>query len=154
MSYVQRRRRALPAGLAAGLLCAVLALVLLSACSESLPAPPTGPIPSEAWIEVPYPPPPARVETVPPPPQGGSREVWLDGQWDWVGDAWRWAAGAWMTPPANAYFTPWQTVRGSDGRLFFAPAAWRGKDGRPLDVGAGRDACPGAPAPQAGEVAR
>jgi hypothetical protein len=125
---------------------ASVSLALMLGCSASLPFPPTGPIPAGGLIEVPYPPPPARVETI--PPQKGSRDVWIDGQWEWAGTAWRWIDGEWMTPPANAYYTPWQTVRSSDGRLFFAPATWRAKDGSPLDVTAGRAGCPARPARQ------
>lgn len=133
----------------ARLLCAAIPLALLPACSESLPFPPTGPIPPDALVEVPYPPPAARVETVPPHAEDG--EVWVDGQWDWAGTEWRWAGGAWTRPPAGAYFTPWQTVRRSDGRLFFARATWRAKGGRPLDVAGGHAVCPAEPA---GEVVK
>jgi hypothetical protein len=131
------------------LMRAAASLALLPACSGSLPFPPTGPIPPGALVEVPYPPPPAHVETI--PPQKESRDVWLDGRWEWVGAAWRWLDGTWMSPPAGAYYTPWQTVRSSDGRLFFARATWRAKDGRPLDVTGGGAACPAA---RAGDVAK
>jgi hypothetical protein len=55
-----------------------------------------------------------------------------------------------VSPPVDAYFSPWTTERRSDGRLFFAHATWRARDGRPLDLGPGRDACPlsAAPAPK------
>jgi hypothetical protein len=142
MSCVHRSRRS-----PTRVLCAATSLAL-PACSASLPFPPTGPIPPDALVEVPYPPPAAHVETV--PAQKGSRDVWLDGQWEWAGNAWRWLAGTWMTPPANAYYTPWQTVRSSDGRLFFARAAWRGQDGRALDVAAGPGVCSAAPGAHAG----
>jgi WXXGXW repeat (2 copies) len=102
--------------------------------------------------EVPYPPPAARVETVPPRKNAG--DVWIDGQWDWDGTAWKWLEGSWTTPPAGAYFTPWATERRGDGRLFFARATWRTRDGRSLDVGPGRDACPLSPAPAAAPVAK
>lgn len=138
-----------PAG--AGALCAALLLGLLPACSGSLPKPPTGPVPPEAMVEIPYPPPPARSEII--PPQKKPADVWIDGQWEWDGKDWKWLAGTWMTPPANAYFTRWTAQRRPDGRLFFAHAAWRRRDGRPLDLGAG-GLCPVAPAPLASEVAR
>jgi len=129
----------------------MLAFTLLSACSASLPKPPTGPVPPDAMIEVPYPPPPARVEVIPPRKNG--LDVWIDGQWEWDGTVWKWLDGAWTTPPANAYFTPWTAVRQSDGRLLFARAAWRAKDGRPLDAAPGRDVCRPLPrASRAGEV--
>jgi hypothetical protein len=121
-----------------------VALVLLG-CS-SLPRPPTGPVPPGApGREVPYPPPPARVETLPPRPAGGQAwQVWIDGQWDWDGQTWRWLPGAWVTPPANAYFTPWTATLQSNGRYLFVRAAWRSRDGRPIGpgFGVGYEGCP------------
>jgi hypothetical protein len=151
----QRPRPLARGGARACILCAGLALALLSACSSGLPRPPTGRIPADALVEVPYPPPPAHVEVI--PPQKNPRDVWIDGQWDWDGKAWKWTDGAWQAPPANAYFTAWTTVRRGDGQLFFARAAWRGKDGRALDLD-GPNACPVLPAGRAaaspGEVAK
>ena len=87
------------------------------------------------------------------PPQKKDADVWIDGQWEWDGKMWKWLAGGWMTPPANAYFTRWTAVRRPDGRLFFARATWRARDGRSLDLGPGRDLCPASPAPRPAEVA-
>jgi hypothetical protein len=131
-----------------GLLCAagsymVMGMLLLSACSSSLPRPPTGRVPTAGMMEVPYPPPPARVEVIPPQP--GKLDVWIDGQWDWGGRAWQWLPGSWLTPPPNAYFTRWTTMRTIDGRLLFARAAWRRKDGRPLEKKPGAEVCPPSP---------
>jgi hypothetical protein len=123
---------------------AMLLLALLPACSTSLPKPPAGLVPPSEMIEVPYPPPPARVEDI--PPRKASGEVWIDGQWEWDGKAWKWREGAWMTPPPNAYFTPWMTKRRGDGQLLFARAEWRDKSGRPLNVGTDGQIC-SAPAP-------
>ena len=108
-------------------------------CSSSLSRPPSGPLPADAMVEVPYPPPPGRVETV--PAQKKSAEVWIDGQWEWSGRDWRWVPGTWMVPPPHAYFTPWTTKHDPDGRLLFAPAAWRGKDGKPVDAGSNEQTC-------------
>jgi hypothetical protein len=120
--------------------CAAICLVLGLGCSSSLPKPKAGPVPDDALIEVPYPPPAARVEDI--PKQAKPSDVWIDGQWDWTGRDWRWIDGAWMTPPAaDAYFTPWTTKRERNGHLLFAPAAWRAKDGRPLETGWGRETC-------------
>lgn len=105
----------------------------LCACAYRPPEPPSGPVPEADRIEVPYPPPPARVEVI--PPQKDRREVWVDGQWEWTGKEWRWDEGAWVIPPPGAYFTPWTTEREDDGRLLFAPAAWRDPTGRPLASG-------------------
>ena len=143
------RGRSLAYTLRFPLLCAMAALSV-AACSSGLPRPPRGSIPRDTEVEeVPYPPPPARVETI--PPRKDRLEVWVDGQWDWDGKAWKWVAGAWETPPADATFTPWTTQRRSDGRLYFVRATWRAKDGRPLQKGPGGLACP---APRAEEAAQ
>ncbi|NUP05226.1 MAG: BcpO-related WXXGXW repeat protein [Polyangiaceae bacterium] len=113
---------------------------MAAGCSAGLPAPPTGPVQKRDMIEVPYPPPPARVEDVPAPKRVG--DVWIDGQWDWDGRRWRWQAGAWVSPPPNAYFTPWTTERRDNGRLYFARAAWHHRDGRVLDLFPSMAACP------------
>lgn len=133
------------------LACALVLSLGSSACSH-LPRPPTGPTPKEALTEVPYPPPPARVETIPPPKNKG--EVWVDGQWTWDGSDWQWMAGAWVKPPEGAYFTPWSTVRRSDGQLFFAQAAWRSKDGKALSTEVNGGVCAPAQAPSAREARR
>ena len=144
MSYVEGSRRWSRGRSLVGLLGAVAALLPPSACLKSLPLPATGPVPQDAAVtEVPYPPPPARVQSIPQPPNNAS--VWVDGQWEWDGKDWKWLAGAWVAPPANAYFTPWMTVRQKDGRLLFAKATWRAKDGRPIDVNNDGNPCP-APA--------
>ncbi|APR81351.1 Hypothetical protein A7982_06698 [Minicystis rosea] len=93
------------------------------------------------------------METIPTQEHAG--EVWIDGQWEWDGKSWKWLSGRWMTPPAGAYFTPWETERRPDGRLFFARATWRSRDGRPIDLGFGHEACPPGASPRpTGEVAR
>lgn len=96
-------------------------------------------------MEVPYPPPPARVELI--PAQRDPAQVWVDGQWDWDLREWVWHRGEWTTPPsADAYFTPWTTVRSSDGRLYFVPATWRNAAGDPIGGGSlGCDRDPAAP---------
>lgn len=123
---------------------AVLLFWLLPACSPSLPRPPACTIPNSDMIEVPYPPPPARVETI--PLKKAETEVWIDGQWEWDGKGWKWREGAWTTPPANAYFTPWSTKRRGDGQLLFTRAEWRDKTCRPLNVDNNGQIC-SAPAP-------
>lgn len=129
-----------------GALCVALVLALLPACSSSLPKPAGGKVPLSDMIEVPYPPPPGRVETVPPQKTAG--QVWIDGQWEWDGNGWKWREGAWSTPPPDAYFTPWMTKRRADGQLLFARAEWRDKAGRPLNVDTNGQLC-SAPAPMA-----
>jgi hypothetical protein len=79
---------------------------------------------------VPYPPPAAVPEIVPPEPD--RRAVWVDGQWSYRGRYFVWERGAWVLPPPGAYFAPWARVYGKDGTLYFAEAAWRSRDGRSL----------------------
>jgi hypothetical protein len=111
-----------------GLIAAALAL----ACASSLPAPETRAHPLDATnrIEVPYPPPAARVEIVPPKPREGA--VWVDGEWSWQGKQWTWELGGWVMPPAKAYFSPWIALRLADGKLVFWPGAWHKEDGQIL----------------------
>ncbi|HEY4122861.1 MAG TPA: hypothetical protein VGM56_33585 [Byssovorax sp.] len=85
-----------------------------------------------AYEEVPYPPPAARAEVVPPKPDGAV--VWLDGQWDWSGSSWRWTHGGWVVAPTDARYQPWLTARRNDGRLYFARATWRDGRGQALQA--------------------
>lgn len=123
-----------------------LAFILLlgfAACSADIARPPTGPTPPGPMVEVPYPPPAARVETI--PPNEDAEKVWVDGQWVWQTKRWKWQTGGWVVPPKNAYFTRWETTRKPDGRLFFSRAMWRDATGRPLDVGKDPASCPAPP---------
>ncbi len=121
---------------ALGVVMALTALPVLGACLRSLPRPPTrAPSPDDATLEVPYPPPPARVETVPAKP--GDGVVWVDGQWDWDGRDYRWLGGAWVKPIPSGFFVPWITKRREDGRLFFARAGWHAADGKVIEFGTG-----------------
>ncbi len=119
----------------------LLVAIVLTACSPGLPRPKTGPVPKDAMFEIPYPPPAARVETI--PAKKSEADVWIDGQWDWDGRDFRWQPGTWMKPPAaDAYFTRWRAERRRDGRLYFARAAWRDKRGRPLAAWPSLEVCP------------
>jgi hypothetical protein len=106
------------------LACAVDGLAL--ACGQALPRPPTGPHPETARedVEVPYPPPPARGEIVPPRPESTESAVWLDGSWTWLAGRWVWEPGGWVTQPPRAYLARWTLLRSPDGRLYFLPNAW------------------------------
>jgi hypothetical protein len=81
-------------------------------------------------MEVPYPPPAARVEIIPRKPRDGA--VWLDGEWQWEGKVWAWEPGGWVLPPTGAYLAPWVTYRQENGKLLFAPGSWHAEDGSPL----------------------
>jgi hypothetical protein len=96
---------------------------LVLACGSTLPEPPTGPHPADEYVEVPYPPPAAAVEVVPPSPR--SDAVWVDGQWIWRGRYYVWQRGGWLIPPAGAYFAPWSKFYTRDGTLYFADGTWR-----------------------------
>ena len=93
------------------------------ACGSTLPEPPTGPHPINEYVEVPYPPPAAAAEIVPPSPRADA--VWVDGQWIWRGRYYVWQRGGWVVPPDSAYFAPWQKYYTADGTLYFADGAWR-----------------------------
>ena len=58
--------------------------------------------PTSALARVPYPPPPARVESVPPRPS--TKATWIDGEWTWRGKRWLWVRGRWVEPPKGAVF--------------------------------------------------
>jgi hypothetical protein len=100
------------------------------ACAGALPGPPLAPQPESAFAPVPYPPPAARVETIPRRPT--AHAVCVDGQWTWDGRQWVWLPGGWLEPAAGARFSTWALRRMPDGRLQFAPAAWRDARGQDL----------------------
>src|SRR5262245_30359992 len=108
-----------------------VAALLAAGCGGSLPeAPrpePAAPVRAANAVEVPYPPPPARVEFVPEQPRSGT--VWVDGEWSWTGTRWAWTYGRWVAPPQSATFSPWKTARTSDGALLFVPGTWRNAAG-------------------------
>jgi hypothetical protein len=107
-----------------------IAVLFANGCGSSLPEPPLAepmPVRAEKAVEVPYPPPPARVEFVPERPRSGS--VWIDGEWSWTGRRWAWTYGRWVAPPDSAKFSPWKTARSSDGTLLFVPGTWRNAAG-------------------------
>ncbi|HSY20645.1 MAG TPA: YXWGXW repeat-containing protein [Polyangiaceae bacterium] len=99
------------------------ALAVVAACAGSLPRPAYVAQTTDALAPVPYPPPPARVETVPAEPRPGA--VWIDGEWVWQGRLFAWRRGRWVMPPEGARFAPWTTVRGEDGTVYFAGGTWR-----------------------------
>jgi hypothetical protein len=120
--------------------------LLLLACGSSLPEPPapkTNRVPVGASVEVPYPPPPARVEFIPDKPASGA--VWIDGEWTWTGRRWAWNYGKWLRSPAGATFAPWKTFRASDGALLYVAGIWRNAKGaeivepEPLATGRARE---------------
>ena len=98
-----------------------------------LPAPSFVEQPTSALAQAKYPPPPARVEWVPAPPEDKKAKlVWLDGEWTWQGRAWGWKPGRWVAPPENAKYSPWTMVRDKLGTVWVAEGKWRDKEGREL----------------------
>jgi hypothetical protein len=96
-------------------------------CSSGLRHPSYAPQPTSALFEVTAPPPPGRVESIPPAP---IREaVWIDGEWRWRRHKWGWEPGYWAVPPPHAKFSPWAFVRDPDGRFWVAPGSWRDSSG-------------------------
>jgi hypothetical protein len=120
---------------------AAAALVTL-ACNSTLPHPSYTAHTTSELVEVPFPPPPARVETVPDSPSSGA--VWIDGEWSWRGRRWSWKSGYWAPSPGDTTYSPWTMTRDLDGTVFFAPGTWRNAKGEPIDP----------PAPLAVGVAR
>lgn len=119
----------------------VAATTAMLACGmRRLPAPSYTGQPQEALVQVPYPPPPARVEFVPEQPDGNA--VWIDGEWVWQGRRYAWKPGRWVKAPPNASFAPWATVRDTMGSLYIAEGTWRDPKGNaiaaptPIKVGA------------------
>jgi hypothetical protein len=103
---------------------------LALACSSTIPHPPYAPQPQSALVEVDAPPPPGRVEALPPRPSRSA--IWVDGEWVWRRMRWSWLPGRWLEAPADAFFAPWAFVRGPDGRLWYAAGAWRDGKGSPV----------------------
>jgi len=119
-----RRSPALCA-LFARLVPALLALLVLGACGGGLPGPPTTPhTADDPAVVVPFPPPPARVEIIPPQPATLEAAVWLDGEWQWRGSRWVWLPGRWEVPYPGARFAPATVVRRADGALVWFSGVW------------------------------
>lgn len=119
------RRLAFVLGSAVGITAAIFA------CGgKSVTTPKYVSHPQSALAEVPFPPPPSRVEFVPEKPDDDS--VWIDGEWTWRGRRYAWKPGRWVKPVPNAAFAPWTTVRDAMGTLFLAKGAWRDDKGAEL----------------------
>lgn len=100
------------------------------ACGSALPLPPNGPHVRDEPIEVPYPPPPAVPEIV-PPNRAGKQAVWVDGEHLWTNGAWVWQPGRWEVPAPGSYFARPEGRRLADGRLIWYAGTWHaGADAR------------------------
>ena len=101
-------------------------------------------------MEIPYPPPAARVDVVPRPPASMKHAVWLDGQWMWHGRRWIWEGGQWIDlAPEQFYARP--TVQWlADGRLvWFAGSLRRKEDANMAPKAASAPSAVVAPSPSA-----
>ena len=107
----------------------VLLVTATVQCGPRVPRPPLTSQPASALIEVDYPPPPARVEVLPPRP---GNAVWINGEWAWTGRRWSWKPGVWVIPPQGAAYARQVVVRRGDGKLFLAAGTWRDARGNEL----------------------
>lgn len=106
---------------------AILCVVTAFSCARRVPGPSFSKQPTDALVEVPYPPPPGRVEFVPDTPNEDA--VWVDGEWTWQGRRWAWKRGRWVLAPPNASYSPWTAVRNANGTLYVAEGVWRDAKG-------------------------
>jgi hypothetical protein len=110
------------------------ALCAVTGCGTSLPTVREG-TPKDQdreYLAVPYPPPAAEVEMIPPIPEQGA--VWVDGEWSWKGRRWVWEPGGWVLAPQNdAYYAKWTiSIRPEDGTMRFSPGSWHAPSGARL----------------------
>jgi hypothetical protein len=102
----------------------VVGCLFLGACQKSaLPLPPMGPNENTSVTIVPYPPPAARAEIIPPKP--GNRVVWVDGLWIWDRRRWIWQRGRWEVPPTRGHYAASKLVYLPDGTLGWYPGGWQ-----------------------------
>lgn len=96
------------------------ATIGLAGCGSSLPGPRLGPHANDPPTLVPFPPPPVRVDVVPPPPSNATDLVWIDGQWTWSVSRWVWVRGYWTEQrPDQHYAMPVFYRNPNDELLWF-----------------------------------
>jgi hypothetical protein len=106
-------------------------LVVLTGCANRLAVPTEALHGGEGFVVVPFPPPVAHVEQVPPQP--GLTAVWLDGSWEWTGSRYEWQRGRWAEPPApGSRHASAGVVRSPTGVLYYYPSRWYRPDGTPM----------------------
>jgi len=71
------------------------------------------------------PPPPPKVEVVPPAPDGMRDTVWVSGQWQWSGRRWEWREGRWELQAEGATYAAPRIVYLSDRTIGWFPGRWR-----------------------------
>ena len=84
--------------------------------------------PTEQVIVAPSAPPPARVETIPPPiGSEPSALYWRPGHWEWSGANWAWAPGTYVQRPApQAVWEPGHWVQQPTGGYVWVEGHWQG----------------------------
>jgi hypothetical protein len=95
----------------------------LLACTPRVPGPPLTDHKGDTPIEVPYPPPAARAEELPPQPSEDS--VWIDGHHRWSGSRYDWIAGGWVRAEPGQTWAPPLLVRRRNGDLLYYEGGWR-----------------------------
>ncbi len=108
----------------------LLWMLLLASCGSTLPEPAAIRQHPSTYQLVPYPPPAAFVELVPPAPN--DEAVWVDGHWSWQGKRYYWKRGGWVNPPGGARYALWRLRFEPDGTIRFAEAGWYDASGRNL----------------------
>jgi WXXGXW repeat (2 copies) len=108
--------------------CAIVVMGLLSvlsstACTVRATAPSV--VVRTPEIVVSRPPPPIRVEEMPPPPGAPEAYVWQPGHWHWNGQDYVWRAGHYEhRPSATARWVPAEWVAKPNGQWVFHPGHW------------------------------
>lgn len=105
---------------------AACAVVALCACAGSAKLPPVATHAGETPVLVPYPPPPQKVEILPPRPAAAGA-VWIDGEWQFVSGRWEWRQGRWEVPPEGATYAPPVIDYLSGEQIAWYPSRWRRK---------------------------
>ena len=87
------------------------------------------PVPAQSQVIIaPSAPPPARVETIPPPPVAGTRVMyWRPGHWWWDGTSWSWSEGEYVERPTpQAVWEPGHWVQRPTGGYIWVDGRWEG----------------------------
>jgi hypothetical protein len=86
--------------------------------------------PRAEYLPVPYPPPAAFAEVVPPKPRAGA--LWVDGHWAFRGGTFVWQRGGWLLSAPGARFAHWRLRYAQDGTLMFAEEVWYDANLKPI----------------------
>jgi hypothetical protein len=105
-----------------GCILAVMLSLGVSACTVTASAPRVVVQPG-VEVVVARPPPPLRVEAVPPPP-AGELYVWQPGHWRWEGSAYVWHGGHYERPPSATAFWVAPKWVNREGQWVFKPGHW------------------------------